>query len=205
MADPVGTSAAPDEGGRKPALSGSSPESVPLITVRQVPPVVVHPLRHAVLRTGRHWSAAIYPADSDPLSAHFAAVLAAGGASPGVQDAGISPQAADLEDVVVLAVGSVLPEEPDWDDPVSHEGIQAWRVRGMAVRADSRGSGLGTRILDGLLAHVRSRGGGLVWCTARIPAISLYERAGFRAIGDIADVPGLGAHQVMSVAVAGDT
>jgi GNAT superfamily N-acetyltransferase len=107
--------------------------------------------------------------------------------------------------LVVLAVGSVLPEEPDSDVPVSREGTRAWRVRGMAVRADSRGSGLGTRILESLLAHVRSHGGGLVWCTARIPAVSLYERAGFRAIGAIVDVPGLGAHKVMSVTVAGDT
>jgi len=67
----------------------------------------------------------------------------------------------------------------------------------MAARADSRGSGLGTRILEALLAHVGSHGGGLVWCTARIPAIPLYQRAGMEARGDPADVPGLGAHQVM--------
>jgi GNAT superfamily N-acetyltransferase len=132
----------------------------------------------------------VYPADSDPLSAHFAAVVAAD---------------ADLEDLVVLAVGSVLPEEPDSDVPAGREGTLAWRVRGMAVRADSRGAGLGTSILEGLLDHVRSQGGGLVWCTARLPAMSLYARAGFGALGSPVDVPGLGAHQVMSFTVAGDT
>jgi ribosomal protein S18 acetylase RimI-like enzyme len=110
-----------------------------------------------------------------------------------------------LEDLVVLAVGSVLPEEPDSDVPVGRGDTRAWRVRGMAVRADCRGSGLGTRVLEALLAHVRSRGGGLVWCTARLPAMSLYERAGFRSLGSPVDVPGLGAHQVMFVTVAGDT
>lgn len=140
---------------------------------------MVHPLRHAVLRTGRRWADGIYTADSDPLSAHFAALLKA-----------------PVEEVV-LAVGSVLPEPADWGDQATNDNTLSWRVRGMAARADSRGSGLGTRILESLLAHVGSHGGGLVWCTARIPAIPLYERAGFEARGAPAVVPGLGAHQLM--------
>ena len=163
----------------------------------------MHPLRHAVLRTGRRWSAAIYPADSDPLSAHFAAVLEVPEDAPGELPDGVPDELAD--GAIVLAVGSVLPEKPDWPDwDHPTDGVTvwaAWRVRGMAARADSRGSGIGTRILDALLAHVRAHGGGLVWCTARLPARSLYERGGFQPRGAPAGVPGLGAHQMMWVVV----
>jgi GNAT superfamily N-acetyltransferase len=148
------------------------------VTVRRVPPDVVLPLRHAVLRTGRRWADAIYAADSDPLSAHFAAI--------------------SQLDATVLAVGSVLPEAPDWDESSPQEVAgPTWRARGMAARAGSRGAGLGTLVLRGLLDHVTSQGGGLVWCTARLLAVSLYERAGLRARGEPTVVPGLGPHQVM--------
>jgi GNAT superfamily N-acetyltransferase len=165
------------------------------VTVRRVSADVVYPLRHAVLRTGRPWADVIYSADTDPLSAHFAA---------------ISPDGS-----IVLAVGSVLPETPEWLEtaewlsPGELEGgdssdtkRRAWRVRGMAVRADSRGSGLGAEILGRLFAHVTANGGGLVWCTARVAAISLYERAGLVARGDTEVLPGIGAHRVMSGFVA---
>ncbi len=144
---------------------------------------VVLPLRHAVLRTGRPWADALYELDEHPLSAHFAAFSIAS------------------DEAVVLAAGSVLPEVPDWkaDWPEGRQEDEAlaWRVRGMATRRDLRGSGLGSRVLASLLAHVRSNGGGLVWCTARLGALSLYERAGFAPRGEPGLIAGIGAHQTM--------
>jgi predicted GNAT family N-acyltransferase len=132
---------------------------------------VVRPLRHAVLRTGRSWAESLYPADDDPMSAHFA-----------VQDGS-----------TVLAVGSVLPESPDW-----HVGDSfTWRVRGMATRQGLRGSGLGGQVLEGLLSYVTEQGGGLVWMTARIPAVPFYERYGFVSRGARKQLPGIGPHLTM--------
>jgi GNAT superfamily N-acetyltransferase len=156
----------------------------------------VLPLRHAVLRTGRPWADARYLQDDDPTSAHFAAFAtlepddaAALGDAPARYDA--SARGA------VLAVGSVLPEEPDWLEPLPGTAVaRCWRVRGMATRPDLRGSGLGSRVLASLLDHVRSEGG-LVWCTARIGASTFYERAGFAARGEITQVPGIGPHRTM--------
>lgn len=54
-----------------------------------------------------------------------------------------------------------------------------WRVRGMATREDLRSKGIGRRVLDACIAHVAERGGGLLWCDARIGAVEFYERAGF--------------------------
>ena len=144
------------------------------------------PLRHAVLRTGRAWADAFYEADDDPSSAHFAAFA-------------ITPP----DEAAVLAVGSVLPESPDWFDgdqsagDQSQAGEPAWRVRGMATRSDQRGSGIGGLVLGALLDHVKTEGGGLVWCTARLGALTFYGRAGFVTRGDPRHVDGIGPHQTM--------
>jgi predicted GNAT family N-acyltransferase len=143
----------------------------------KVPAEIVLPLRHAVLRTGRSWSDAIYAGDDDRRSAHFAVMVGA----------------------MVLAVGSVLPETPAW--AIGATG--AWRVRGMATRCDSRGSGLGSKVLGRLVSHVGEHEGGLLWCTARVKAVGLYERFGFVTRGAVHAIPGIGEHVTMWTEVAG--
>jgi ribosomal protein S18 acetylase RimI-like enzyme len=88
---------------------------------------------------------------------------------------------------VLIAVGFVAPDgEPG-----------AWRVRGMATVAAARGKGAGTAVLDSLLEHATARGASRVWCNARTPARSLYERAGFRVISEEFELPDIGPHFVM--------
>jgi ribosomal protein S18 acetylase RimI-like enzyme len=73
----------------------------------------------------------------------------------------------------------------------------AWRVRGMASAPDARGKGAGSAVLDALVAHAIARGATRVWCNARTPAISLYERAGFRVVSDEFEIPEIGPHFAM--------
>jgi GNAT superfamily N-acetyltransferase len=87
----------------------------------------------------------------------------------------------------LISVGFVAPEgEPG-----------AWRVRGMATAPAARGRGAGTAVLEALVAHARSQGAGRVWCNARTPARSLYERAGFVVSSDEFELPQIGPHFVM--------
>jgi ribosomal protein S18 acetylase RimI-like enzyme len=87
----------------------------------------------------------------------------------------------------LVAVGLVGPDgEPG-----------SWRVRGMATAPDARGRGLGTAVLDALLEHATAHGARRVWCNARTPARSLYERAGFRAVSEEFELPDIGPHLVM--------
>jgi ribosomal protein S18 acetylase RimI-like enzyme len=130
-----------------------------------------------VLRTGRPLSEALFEADDDPRNAHFAAIDRASVNDPSA----------------VLAVGSVLLEPPDWDISDPH----AWRIRGMAARPEVRGRGLGGKVLAALLDYVRQMNGDLVWCTARVPALRLYERFGFEPRGEQSERPGIGPHQTM--------
>ena len=71
----------------------------------------------------------------------------------------------------------------------------------MATRADARNKGFGGKVLQGLIGHVADRGGGLVWCTARLGAVDFYMRHGFLVRGEPLRVPGLGPHLTMSTEV----
>jgi len=127
-------------------------------------------LRSAVLRPGRDPAQCRYPGEDDRRAASAAA----------------------LDGDVALSVGTVLPEAPPWDPPAP-----GWRIRGMATAPEVRGRGLGGRVLELLVSHVAGTGGGVLWCNARTPALSLYRRAGFVARGEVFDLPEIGPHQVM--------
>jgi ribosomal protein S18 acetylase RimI-like enzyme len=87
----------------------------------------------------------------------------------------------------LVGVGFVLPEgEPG-----------AWRVRGMATAPAARGRGAGSAVLRALIEHAEANGATRIWCNARVPAISLYERAGFVVTSDVFEEPQIGPHVVM--------
>jgi len=89
----------------------------------------------------------------------------------------------------LVAVGLVGPEGEPGD----------WRVRGMATREDARGRGAGSAILQALVQHAIERGATRVWCHARTPARSLYERAGFVVASGEFEPPRLGPHYRMEL------
>jgi GNAT superfamily N-acetyltransferase len=83
---------------------------------------------------------------------------------------------------------------------VSAEGEPgAWRVRGMATAGDVRGRGAGGAVLAALIGHAWSLGASRVWCNARTPARSLYERAGMRVVSEEFELPEIGPHFRMEV------
>ncbi len=80
----------------------------------------------------------------------------------------------------------------------------SWRVRGMATAPEARGRGLGTAVLDALVGHATAHGARRVWCNARTPARSLYERAGFRAVSEEFELPEIGPHVKMELLTPAD-
>jgi predicted GNAT family N-acyltransferase len=134
-------------------------------TLTTVPAAEVIDLRHRVLRTGRPESEAHYDVDDQASTVHIAAIDADG---------------------TVIACATFFPEPFD--------SAPAWRLRGMATDEAHRGRGLGSAVLRAGITHVASRQGRLLWCNARAPALSLYQRAGFVTVGEEFDVPGIGPH-----------
>lgn len=84
----------------------------------------------------------------------------------------------------LVAVGLVGPDGDPGD----------WRVRGMATAPQARGRGAGSAVLHALVQHAIARGARRVWCNARTPALTLYQRAGFVVASDEFESPGIGPH-----------
>jgi GNAT superfamily N-acetyltransferase len=140
------------------------------VRVQAVPAATVYPLRHAVLRPNQRPEECFFPGDNDPDTVHFAAIL----------------------DKAVIGIASICRQPPPSGDPAD-----AWRLRGMATEPSMRGTGIGSALLQACIAHVVSKGGELIWCNARTPAVKFYERYGFYCIGEEFEMPGIGPHYLM--------
>ena len=85
--------------------------------------------------------------------------------------------------------------------PWRPEARAPWQLRGMATDASARGTGAGRALLTEGLARVTARGGDLVWCDARTPAVGFYERMGFAVVTEEFAKPDGGPHQGMVIAL----
>jgi GNAT superfamily N-acetyltransferase len=142
-------------------------------TVQQVPVERTFALRKAVLRP--------YLAHDEPYVCaddHLPATVALGAVTP---------------DDVVIGVARITPEAAPFD--ARYE--RSWRLRGMAADPAVRNMGVGSALLQGLIAHIAGAGGGILWCNARVPARGLYERGGMEQWGEVWEEPNIGPHVVM--------
>jgi GNAT superfamily N-acetyltransferase len=134
------------------------------IAVRRASPGEVIDLRLAVLRPGGAREDAVWDGDHEPETRHWVAE----------------------SDGRIVGVATVLARPyPDGDGP-------AWQLRGMAVGAEERGTGVGRALLDAFAAEV----GAPIWCNARVTAIAFYERAGWRVTSEPFDTA-VGPHRRM--------
>ena len=77
----------------------------------------------------------------------------------------------------------------------SREGCK-YRIRGMAVEPNFRNQGIGTKIVNKLQEYARREDTG-IWCNARIKAINMYERCGFKIISEVFEIKPIGLHYDM--------
>ncbi|MGH2703379.1 MAG: GNAT family N-acetyltransferase [Actinomycetota bacterium] len=146
-----------------------------MAVIHRVQPDAVRGIRGYVLRPGQPPEASVYPGDEDLLTAHFGA----------------------FDDGTLFGAASIFREPPPGSDEVD-----AWRVRGMSVLPERRGSGFGTLLLRACLDHATEREARFVWCNARAAAASLYAREGFEIGGEAFELPGIGLHYLMRKSLA---
>ncbi len=149
--------------------------------IRPISAADTRPLRSAVLRPGQPPESLVYPGDDAPGSFHAGAFL----------------------DGEVVGIATVYPEPmPLAPDPSAGSGqavdaSTAFRLRGMATRADLQGQGIGRITLLRCIEHVRDHGADVLWCNARTGALSFYTGLGFETLGDEFEIAGIGPHFVM--------
>ena len=136
--------------------------------VRRISAAETVAVRWPILRTGMPREAAIFPGDDAPETQHF-------GAFRGDR---------------LVGVASIYPA-PFPDRP---EAAGAWQLRGMATLPEVRGLGCGGALVAACLLAAREKGGGLLWCNARSPAVGFYEKHGLCAIGAEFEIPTAGPH-----------
>ena len=141
------------------------------LTVRPITSREVRELRHAVLRPFDPPEKLVYSGDEDPDTLHAGAF--------------------DGETFVGIAT---VTREPL---PGSHD-LAHWRLRGMATVSAVRGRGFGCALLERCFAHIRAKGGTLLWCNARVLALGFYEHLGFVAQGEEFEIVPIGPHYVMT-------
>ncbi len=143
---------------------------LPLRT-RAVSAARVRPLRRQVLRPNQPDDALVYTGDEDPETLHAAIAL----------------------DDMIVGVASVM-RDPHPHDPQAGD----WRIRGMASAPTLRNRGIGTALLEACVLHALEHGGMRLWCNAREPALTLYERGGFAIESERFEIETLGPHYLMS-------
>jgi len=125
-------------------------------------------LRWTILRAGLPREAASFEGDDEPTTHHFAAV----------------------KNNQIIACATFLRRPFD--------GEPGWQLRGMAVRANLQGTGVGKQLLEFAESFVVSRGESkLLWCNARVPASAFYVRQGWTIVGDPFEIPTAGPHVKM--------
>ncbi|MCC6143787.1 MAG: GNAT family N-acetyltransferase [Candidatus Hydrogenedentes bacterium] len=144
------------------------------LELRSVNAETTRPLRQRILRPHQRVEDVVFPGDDHPAARHFAV----------------------CDGDAVVAVSSLYHESPP--DAARQD---AWRLRGVATLNEYRGQGLATRILMACIEHIRSSGGGLLWCTARTSAKGFYDKHGFQTVGDPFVLPNIGEHYHMQLEI----
>jgi enamine deaminase RidA (YjgF/YER057c/UK114 family)/GNAT superfamily N-acetyltransferase len=122
------------------------------IIYRPISALETHGLRRSVLHPDQKGAELAYPSDEVAVALHVGAISSG----------------------TIVGIGSVwpspLPQSIYWD---------AWRIVGMAVDPNYQKRGIGSKILNHLLAHAAAQNSDLAWCNSREEAVPLYATAGF--------------------------
>lgn len=72
------------------------------------------------------------------------------------------------------------------------------QYRGMAVKKAYQGNATGNLLLNKADRLVLARNARFIWIHARKRALNFYRRNGYSVVGSSFDIPGIGAHYLMS-------
>ena len=130
----------------------------------------IRSLRHSELRKGQDFSTTSYLKDHQSDTFHMACIL--------------------IEEIVSCA--TFYPEkiiQIKFDNP--------YRLRGMATDTKFQRNGYAKNLMIEAFKELKKRDCDMLWCNARIVAVDFYKSVGFKIIGDLFNIKGIGLHYYM--------
>lgn len=108
---------------------------------------------------------------------------------------------ADAVILWIAGVGATTVHPAPWPHaaPPVAPPVPDWQLRSLAVEPEHRGRGVGAQLIEAAVAGAVERGAQGLWAQARVRAVPLYLRCGWRAEGPEWDKPGVGPHRWVRV------
>jgi len=141
------------------------------VNIRKVDAEKVRPLRHSELRKGQDFSTTSYLEDYEVDTFHMACIV----------------------DEKIVTCASFYPEKS-----IKIISDNAYRLRGMATASNFQRKGYATDLMIESFKELKEKGTDLLWCNARLVAVSFYESLGFKITGELFNIEGIGPHYYMS-------
>ncbi len=141
-------------------------QHVSTLETRPISAAETRDLRHRILRPSQSLSECTFAGDTEPNALHIGC----------------------FQNKQLIGIGSMLPTPREYATlPIS------WRIRGMAVLEDMRGTGAGRKILQALVDYAYTQPlPAEIWLSGRTSAKGFYERFGFAQEGQPFDSPHAG-------------
>ena len=140
------------------------------VEINKVDAEKIRPLRHSELRKGQDFSTTSYLKDYEEGTFHMACIV----------DEGI------VSCATFYAQTSMKVKSDN-----------AYRLRGMATDSNFQRQGYARNLMIESFKELKKRDCDMVWCNARLVAVSFYESLGFKIKGDLFDIAEIGPHYYM--------
>ena len=140
------------------------------VSISKVDAEKVRPLRHSELRKGQDFSTTSYLKDYEVDTFHMAYI----------------------SDEKIVTCATFYPEKS-----TKIKSENAYRLRGMATASNFKRKGYATDLMRGSFKELKEKESDLLWCNARLVAVDFYESLGFKIIGEVFDIEGIGPHYYM--------
>ena len=140
------------------------------IEIKNIDAEKIRPLRHSELRKGEDFTTTSYLKDHDRDTFHMACIV---------------------EDRVV-SCATFYPEKS-----IKIQSENSYRLRGMATDSNFHRKGYASDLMTESFKELIKRDCDMVWCNARLVAVDFYKSTGFKIVGELFDIAGIGPHYYM--------
>ena len=138
--------------------------------IQKVSADLIRPLRHLELRKGEAFSTTSYLLDNDSETFHMAY----------------------FKNQKIVSCATFYPQSSN-----NLKAVNAFRLRGMATDSNFQRRGYATDLIKASFIELNQRQCDFLWCNARLVAVEFYKSIGFKILGKLFNIVGIGPHYFM--------